>query len=469
LTVKEVEIESFLQFDLAGNVPILTEEDYRNRLDALVNLMGTKGFTHIVVYGDREHFSNLHFLTGYDPRFEEALFILSKDDIPVLVVGNEGLDYSNIAPVKVKKELFPSFSLVGLVKQPRAKNKSLEEIFVSAGIKANSKVGVIGWKYFSETETKDPKYQIEIPYYIVNILMDLVGTGKIENASDLMVHPEYGLRIKLDLKELVLHEIAGTKTSQRVLNVIQNLEPGLTEIEASKYFEIDGDPLTAHQNVNFGTTNVLLGLASPSYTKKLNKGEVVNIALGYRRAMVARTGLFVRDKNEIPSHIEGVVENFYIPYYKALIKWYESIGIGVSGGRVFQATRNEMGEFDKYGISYNPGHLIHTDEWTNSIFYENSPHRISSGMAIQCDIIAFPGGPYVGVHVEDGVLIADSNLKDSIKRLFPECWKRIAERKRFMREILGINLAEEVLPTSNIQAVLFPYMANTQIVLSKNH
>ena len=26
-----------------------------------------------MVYGDREHFANLAFLTGFDPRFEEAI------------------------------------------------------------------------------------------------------------------------------------------------------------------------------------------------------------------------------------------------------------------------------------------------------------------------------------------------------------------------------------------------------------
>jgi hypothetical protein len=351
--------------------------------------------------------------------------------------------------------------------QPRDKLRSLKDIFLSAGITSTSQIGIVGWKYFSEHEASDPQQQIDVPHYIVETIIDLVGKNSVKNASDFMLHPEYGLRIRLSWKDFILREIAGTKSSERVLKVIENLKPGLTEIEASKYLEIDGEPVTAHPNVNFGQRNVLFGLASPTYTKKLEKGEVINIALGYRRTMVARTGIFVNNKEEIPPNREGIVEKLYIPYYQALVRWYEALGIGVTGGKIFQEVKESLGDFESYGVGLNPGHLIHTEEWTHSIFYEGSSYPLSSGMAIQCDIIAFPGEPYVGVHVEDGVVIADEEVRNTIRTGFTECWGRIEARRTFMKDILGINLAAEVLPTSNIQAVLFPYMANTKVVLSK--
>jgi hypothetical protein len=43
----------------------------------------------VVVYGDREHFANLAFLCGFDPRFEEALLLLGPSS-RMLVVGLEG-------------------------------------------------------------------------------------------------------------------------------------------------------------------------------------------------------------------------------------------------------------------------------------------------------------------------------------------------------------------------------------------
>ena len=39
-------------------------------------LMQQAGLTFLVVYADREHSANLSFLTGFDPRFEEAVLLL---------------------------------------------------------------------------------------------------------------------------------------------------------------------------------------------------------------------------------------------------------------------------------------------------------------------------------------------------------------------------------------------------------
>ena len=60
-------------------------------------LMERAGYPPLVVYSDREHFANLAYLTGFDPRFEEALLILSAEPKPLLIVGNECLGYLPIS------------------------------------------------------------------------------------------------------------------------------------------------------------------------------------------------------------------------------------------------------------------------------------------------------------------------------------------------------------------------------------
>lgn len=63
------------------------------RIDNLRTSMEELKLTHIVVYGDREHFANLTYLTGFDPRFEEALLIIRRASTPLILVGNECVSY----------------------------------------------------------------------------------------------------------------------------------------------------------------------------------------------------------------------------------------------------------------------------------------------------------------------------------------------------------------------------------------
>jgi hypothetical protein len=51
----------------------------------------------LIVYADREHLANVAFLSGYDPRFEEALLLLGPRGKRVLVVGKEGEVYAPLA------------------------------------------------------------------------------------------------------------------------------------------------------------------------------------------------------------------------------------------------------------------------------------------------------------------------------------------------------------------------------------
>ncbi|HVQ31745.1 MAG TPA: hypothetical protein VMV21_19260, partial [Vicinamibacteria bacterium] len=55
-----------------------TKDELQGRVGALQGAMIREELTHALVYGDREHFANLAFLTGFDPRFEEALLVVPR-------------------------------------------------------------------------------------------------------------------------------------------------------------------------------------------------------------------------------------------------------------------------------------------------------------------------------------------------------------------------------------------------------
>ena len=80
------------------------------------------------------------------------------------------------------------------------------------------------------------------------------------------------------------------------------------------------------------------------------------------------------------------------------------------------------------------------------------------------DIIpSVPG--YGGVSAEDGIAIADQDLRDELSCMYPETWKRICDRREYMLRELGIKLPEEVLPMSDTLGYLRPYLLQKENAL----
>src|SRR5450756_1651833 len=55
------------------------------------------GVDWLVVYADREHLGNIMFLSGFEPRFEEAFLLLGANGRRVLIAGNECESYAALA------------------------------------------------------------------------------------------------------------------------------------------------------------------------------------------------------------------------------------------------------------------------------------------------------------------------------------------------------------------------------------
>lgn len=436
--------------------PELSGADYFARVELARTKMDD--FTHLMIYGDREHFSNIEFFTGLDPRFEEALFIIPREGVPTLIVGNEGEAYSGMIGYEVHKIVYSTFSLPG---QPHRYGRSLEDTLKSAGLDEISKVGLIGWKVFTKDDRTHPGKTFDLPFFIMESLLKVVPLSSVYNAIELMIGLDAGLRITHGTKELLLSEIAGTLSSRNTLRVIQNLRAGMTEVEASDYLRINGMPLSVHPNINFGN-NLTYGLASPLSGTRLKYGDVVGVGMAYRRTLVHKVGYFIDGPADEPNDRK----EFYDRYFRLMATWYESLRIGVTGGELYEITRAESGGFDEFGIGLNPGHLIHTDEWTNTLFKPGCKSTVRSGMLVQCDFTAAKPHEKLIAHAEDGVLIANEDMRNEIKTVSPAAWNRIVARRKFMIYELGIMLSDDILPTSDLPGVIFPYMRDLATALA---
>lgn len=439
--------------------PVIQAEEYRARIGRLLGMAKDDGLTAVIVYGDREHCANVHYLSGYDPRFEETLFLLKMEAVPKLIVGLEGDDYSKISPLEIDRRLYSGFGLQG---QPATDN-NIKDILMECGLKPDDKVGLIGWKTYPEGDYQHGELISDLPHYLVEAIAAITGRQGMKNITGYMSDNRSGLRTTLSVDEIVQAEYINAHASRQVYRALSSLQEGISEAEASEFFCINGFPMITYPAMSFGKENVSLGLASVQHDKQLRTGDAVSIGLGYRHAMVHRSAFYVRDKEEFLQYLGAGELEFYESYYKMLSTWYGQIQIGKKGGEVYRAIESYI---EPMGIKLNAGHQIHTEEWTNSLFFKDSPCEIQSGMAIQCDIIASSQSPYITAHVEDGLIVADADLQARIEARAPRCFARMQERRAFMKDVLHIPIANEVLPLSDIQGMLFIFMADHKTILT---
>jgi len=344
--------------------------------------------------------------------------------------------------------------------QTRNSSESLTTILQAAGIHEGGKVGVVGWKSFTDEASAGENTWLDIPSYIADTLRSMVGErGEVTNITDTLIDPVDGLKNINDVDQLAAFEFAGTHTSQALRNVLFKLRPGMTEFEAVQLMHLNGMPNSVHLMLSSGE-RTRLGLASPS-AKTIQYGDPFTMAYGLFGSLNARAGFVVRDAVELPEAIRDYVDKLVAPYFRAVVDWYELVGIGVTGGQMYDAIHRVIGA-TFFGVNLNPGHFIHLDEWAHSPVYKDSKVALKSGMALQVDVIPATGTPYFTTNIEDGIALADEELRATFAERYPEAWTRIQARRNFMQNGLGIRLKPEVLPFSNIPAYLPPYLLSPQ-------
>jgi peptidase M24-like protein len=433
-------------FGMPEAMPEIPAAAYRARLEALRTRADGR-YDRLVVYADREHSANLAFLTGFDPRFEEAVLVTGPAGEPAILVGNECYGLAEVAPLAMRRHLFQDLSLPS---QPRNRSRPLREILADEGIRSGSRVGVVGWKTYASREL------IEAPAYIVDELRRLVGPGgTVENATDLFIDAADGLRVINEVDQLAAFEYAACQTSDGVRRLLSAIRPGMSEHEAVRLLEWNGTPLSCHLMLTSGP-RASLGLLSPG-DRRLERGDRFTVAFGIWGALNCRAGFVVGDAAELPSEIRDYVDRLVGPYFDAVAEWYGALRVGQTGGALQEIVDRHLGD-PFFGIFLNAGHQLHLDEWVNSPIARGSTIELRSGMALQVDIIPATGSDYFTTNIEDGVALADRSLRDAFAAGYPAAWKRIQARRRFMTEALGIALHDDVLPFSNLPGYLPPFL-----------
>jgi hypothetical protein len=73
---------------------------------------------------------------------------------------------------------------------------------------------------------------------------------------------------------------------------------------------------------------------------------------------------------------------------------------------------------------------------------------------------------YGSTRMEDGIVIADKALRSELKSKYPAVYERCMDRRKFMIDVLGFELPDEILPLSNIPAIVPPYFLSPRQIFT---
>ena len=266
---------SLPEFGVPEEQPTIPTAEYEDRAR---RLFAAADVDWVVVYGDREHYANLTWLSGFDPRFEESLLLLGPGDQRVLVVGNEDVGCAPVAGLPAEVILYQPFSLMA---QPRGSSPKLADLLRNVGLGPGVRVGVVGWKYFDQAEEDVQELPPFVPAFVVETLQRVTGAAASDITAVLM-HPTQGLRARNSAAQIAAFEWAAARASAAVLRVVRATKPGMTEFAAMGAMVYQGGPMVCHPVFASGTGQ-LIGLRSPS-ARRITPGDVAVVAVGYRVA-----------------------------------------------------------------------------------------------------------------------------------------------------------------------------------------
>ena len=201
-----------------------------------------------------------------------------------------------------------------------------------------------------------------------------------------------------------------------------------------------------------------LGLLSPG-DRPIERGDPFTVAFGIWGALNCRAGFVVEDAAELPAGIRDYVDRLVGPYFEAVAEWYAALHVGQTGRRAPgdhrpPPRRPVLRDLPQPGPPDPPRRV----------------GELAGGPGLD-DRAPLRDGPPGGHHPGDRApptsrptsrTASPSRTRPSGRpspTAYPDAWRRIQARRRFMGEALGIDLHPDVLPFSNLPAFLPPVPA----------
>ena len=349
---RRIVVKTLPQPDCWQDVPSvpLTDVTLKKRKARVLARMAQLSLETLIVYADKEHGANFEYLTGFIPRFEEALLVLHQDGEAVLVLGNENLKLAAHARLENRVVHAPWFSLPN---QPMTNAASLPDTLRLAGLADKKRIGVAGWKLFT-SEHDDNTQLFDMPSFIIDSLRAAVTPGCVlTNATGVFISPANGARIINNANELAHYEYGANLASTAILQALNAIEPGKTEKQIGALLAAEGQAnnviMIAATGDRFASANLY-----PS-DKVIQRGDKFSLTTSYKGGLSSRAAYVVANETELNPAVADYLDVVAIPYYRAVVGWLEGMRVGITGGEIYQLIETLLPNSEYQG-HLTPGH-----------------------------------------------------------------------------------------------------------------
>ncbi|UCB44546.1 MAG: M24 family metallopeptidase, partial [Spirochaetota bacterium] len=249
-------------------------------------------------------------------------------------------------------------------------------------------------------------------------------------------------------------EWGASRSSAAIARIISSARPGLYESDIMSAMTYRGEPFSYHPILTSGP-DIPNGIRSPT-NRIVKLGDAIFATVGMWGGNCGRGGILGTCEDDCHPENAGFLKQVAIPYWRTVVAWWETVHVGLNGGDVHERL-TEACRTQGFSPTLGTGHLIDWEDWPNTPIRQGSNDVIKSGMLFASDIFSDANGPQMIAHCEDTVAVADTELRAELAERHPEVWVRINTRRRFMREQLGINVLDDLLPFSIAPAYFCPF------------
>ena len=275
-------------FGAPGPRPSSPPARYAERVAALRARADARGYDRLVVYADREHSANLSFLTGFDPRFEEA-HAGRRAGRPAARSSWATSAAGRPAPRRspMRRERFQDFSLP---QQPRDRSRPLRDDPGGGGDRAGQRGS--GSSAGSRSRTgRGSRSRRSSSTSCARLVGPAGARRERERPPDRPAPTACGSSTTSTSSPR--SSTPSSRTSDGVRRLLAGLRPGMTEAEAVRLLGWDGTPLSCHLMLTAGP-RARFGLLSPA-DRPIGRGDPFTTAFGIWGALNCRAGWVAED------------------------------------------------------------------------------------------------------------------------------------------------------------------------------